>query len=398
MFCSKTTELGKKSSVIREIFEYAKKRKAEIGEEKVFDFSLGNPSIPTPDKFNETLIDLIKTSNPIDLHGYTSAVGDDGARRAIAKNIKERYAFDQDSSLIYMTCGAAASLTVTLKALLEGRDEVILLAPFFPEYQVFVENAGGVAVRVPCDEKTFRPDPEKIRKAITKKTRAIIINSPNNPTGVVFSKEDIQGIALVLEEKSKELEAPIFIISDEPYRALAYDGTDVAYIPLIYKNTIITTSYSKSLSIPGERIGYIAVSPEAVGARDLFYSVCGAGRSMGYVCAPSLFQKAAALCDTLPCDISAYDKNRKLLYNSLSEIGYQCLLPEGAFYLFVKSLEPDAKAFCMKAREEELLLVPSDSFGVEGWVRIAYCTSYEQIERSLSAFKRLYEKYKEKKK
>jgi len=391
MFSQKMYALGAHSSVIRQIFEYSKKRKAEIGDDKVFDFSLGNPSIPAPEKLKETLIDLIKSSDPMELHGYTSAVGDNGARQTIADNIKKNFSFEQDSSLIYMTCGAAASLTITLKALLNQGDEVILLAPYFPEYKVFVENAGGVAVEVLCDTKTFQPDIDAVKKAISEKTRAVIINSPNNPTGAVFSKEKI----IALSETLKNASQPIFIISDEPYRALAYDGIEVPYIPSIYENTVVCTSYSKSLSIPGERIGYIAVSPRAMDAKNLFLGICGAGRSMGYVCAPSLFQKAVALCDSVPADISAYDKNRKLLYSSLSDIGYECVLPEGAFYLFVKSLEKDANAFCEKAKEEELLLVPSDSFGVEGWVRIAYCTSYTQIEKSIPAFKKLYEKYQE---
>ena len=394
MFSENMLELGKKSSVIREIFEYSKKRKAEIGEDKVFDFSLGNPSIPTPDKFNEVLVDLIRNSNPVDLHGYTSAVGDGETRRIIAENIKKKFGFEQNDSLIYMTCGAAASLTVTLKALLHDGDEVITPAPYFPEYKVFVENAGGVLREVLCDGETLQPDVEKIASAITAKTRAIIINSPNNPTGVVFSKEKLTALADLLKNKSDELGAPIYVISDEPYRALVYDGAEVPYIPSLYENTVVCTSYSKSLSVPGERIGYIAVSPKAYMAEDFFYAICGAGRSMGYVCAPSLLQKAVAICDTLPCDVSSYDKNRRLLYNSLTEIGYTCVLPQGAFYLFVKALEPDANAFAMRAREEELLLVPSDSFGIKGWVRIAYCTSYEQIEKSIPAFKKLYESYK----
>ncbi len=387
--------LGKKSSVIREIFEYSKKRKAEIGEDKVFDFSLGNPSIPAPEELKEALISLLQNTDSVTLHGYTSAVGDNTARETIAKNIKEKQGFDQPMSLIYMTCGAAASLTVTIKAIVEAGDEVILLAPYFPEYQVFVKNAGAFPVVVPTTEGTFRPDIERIEKAICEKTRAIIINSPNNPTGVVFSKEDIAALSDLLSRKSREYSHPIVLIADEPYRALAYDGVFVPYIPNYYDNTVVCTSYSKSLSIPGERIGYIAVSPKLEGASDLFAAVCGAGRSMGYVCAPSLFQRAAAMCDTLASDVSAYDKNRKKLYSTLSDIGYTCLLPEGAFYLFVKSLDKSAEAFCERAKKHELLLVPSESFGVDGWVRIAYCVTYEQIEKSLPAFKALYEEYKE---
>ncbi len=390
------TALGKKSSVIREIFEYSKKRKAEIGADKVFDFSLGNPSIPAPEELNKTLISLISESDSVTLHGYTSAVGDNTARQTIAENIEKSQGFKQPWELIYMTCGAAASLTVTIKALVEQGDEIILLAPYFPEYQVFVKNAGAVPVTVLCNEETFRPDIERIEAAITEKTRAIIINSPNNPTGVVFSEDDIKALSELLEKKSREYSRPIVIIADEPYRALAYDGVFVPYIPNYYSNTVVCTSYSKSLSIPGERIGYIAVSPNVLDAQDLFAAICGAGRSMGYVCAPSLFQRAAAMCDSLASDISAYDKNRKTLYNALSEIGYTCLMPEGAFYLFVKSLEDSAEAFCEKAKAHEVLIVPSESFGVEGWVRIAYCVTHEQIEKSIPSFKALYDEYKEK--
>jgi aspartate aminotransferase len=389
-------DMGKHSSVIREIFEYSKKRKAEIGEDKVFDFSLGNPSIPTPEEFNNTLIELIKSSQSADLHGYTSAVGDNDARCAIAENIRAKFGFEQSSDLIYMTCGAAASLTITLKALISDGGEVILLAPYFPEYKVFVENAGGVVKEVLCDPKTLQPDVEKIREAISDKTAAIIINSPNNPTGAVFSEKVIKELSEMLTDINSSREAPIYIISDEPYRALAYDGIKIPYIPCVYPHTVVCTSYSKSLSIPGERIGYIALSPKAHRARDFFFAICGAGRSMGYVCAPSLFQKAIALCDTLPCDISAYDRNRRALYNALCEIGYECIYPQGAFYLFVKALEPDANAFAQRARAEELLIVPSDSFGIEGWVRIAYCTSFEQIEKSIPSFKKLYDSYQEK--
>ncbi len=389
------TELGTKSSVIREIFEYSKKRKAEIGEENVYDFSLGNPSIPAPEKLKEVLISLLNESDSVTLHGYTSAVGDNTARQTIAENIFKSHSFSQPWELIYMTCGAAASLTVTIKALVEEGDEVILLAPYFPEYQVFVKNAGAVPVVVPCKAENFRPDIEKIEKAISERTRAVIINSPNNPTGVVFSEEDIKALSALLSKKSEEISHPIMIIADEPYRALAYDNVFVPFIPNYYDNTVVCTSYSKSLSIPGERIGYIAVSPRVALPKELFAAVCGAGRSMGYVCAPSLFQRAAAKCDSLASDISAYDRNRKTLYNALSEIGYTCLLPEGAFYLFVKSLEESAEAFCERAKKHELLIVPSESFGVEGWVRIAYCVTHEQIEKSIPAFRALYNEYEE---
>ncbi len=382
--------LGKKASVIREIFEYSKRRKAEIGEENVYDFSLGNPSIPAPDAVNEIIAELLK-GDSIALHGYTSAPGDNAVRAKIADNIKSRFGAEANMANIYMTCGAAASLTVSLKALCNSGDEVLLLAPFFPEYSVFAANAGTRGVIVPAAED-FGLNLEGIKNAINEKTAAIIVNSPNNPTGAVISENEVIALAELLCEKSQEIGHPIYLIADEPYRELCYEGT-VPYLPCYYDNTIVCYSYSKSLSLPGERIGYIFVSPKAQDSADIFAAVCGAGRSMGFVCAPSLMQRVALTCDGMCADISKYDRNRRLLYNSLIEMGYEVVKPKGAFYLFVKALEPDANAFYEKAKKHELLLVPSDSFGVEGYVRISYCVSENQIERSLPAFKKLYEEY-----
>ena len=382
--------LGKKASVIREIFEYSKRRKAEIGEENVYDFSLGNPSIPAPDAVNDTIAMLLK-GDSVALHGYTSAPGDNAVRSKIAENIKTRFGVEANMGNIYMTCGAAASLTVSLKALCNAGDEVLLLAPFFPEYSVFTANAGAVGVTVSA-ASDFGLNLEGIKNAITQKTAAIIVNSPNNPTGAVISENEVKALAEILCEKSQEIGHPIYLIADEPYRELCYEGT-VPYLPCYYDNTIVCYSYSKSLSLPGERIGYIFVSPKAQDSADIFAAVCGAGRSMGFVCAPSLMQRVALTCDGMCADISKYDRNRRLLYNGLREMGYEAVEPKGAFYLFVKALEPDANAFYEKAKKHELLLVPSDSFGVEGYVRISYCVSYEQIERSLPAFKKLYEEY-----
>ncbi len=393
MLSEKMLTLGKKSSVIREIFEYSKKRKAEIGADRVFDFSLGNPSIPAPKCVDDAIKNLLLTCDSVDLHGYTSAAGDMETKNIIAENISKRFGFAADANLIYMTCGAAASLTITLKAIIEEGDEVILLAPYFPEYKVFAENAGAHIKTVLCSGEQFSLDLEALEKAINKNTRAIIINSPNNPSGAVLCEGDIKALSQLLNKKQKETGRAVTIIADEPYRELAYDGVFVPYIPNYYDNTIVCYSYSKSLSIPGERIGYIMVSPKSENAGDTFAAVCGAGRSMGYVCAPSLLQRVAKECDGAEPDLSAYDKNRKLLYSSLTEMGYSAVYPEGAFYMFVKSLEPDANAFCSRAKKYELLLVPSDSFGVEGYVRIAYCVSYEQIEASLPAFKKLIDEY-----
>ncbi len=393
MLSQEMLALGKKSSAIREIFEYSKKRKAEIGAENVFDFSLGNPSIPAPRQVEEEIKKLLLTCDSVDLHGYTSAQGDLETRNVIAKNIARRFGFPADAGLIYMTCGAAASLTVSLKAILQPGDEVILLAPYFPEYKVFAENAGASVKVVSCAGPQFGLDLQGLSKAITKTTRAIIINSPNNPTGTVFSEEDIQGLATLLKQKQVEFHRTITLIADEPYRELVYDNTFVPYIPNYYDDTIVCYSYSKALSLPGERIGYILVSPRATNPADTFAAICGAGRSMGYVCAPSLFQKVVKACDGVSPDLTSYDKNRRQLYDSLTKMGYSAVYPQGAFYLFVKALEPDAAAFCEKAKKYELLLVPSDSFGVPGYVRLAYCVSYDQIEKSLPAFQKLIEEY-----
>ncbi|MBQ8202790.1 MAG: pyridoxal phosphate-dependent aminotransferase [Clostridia bacterium] len=387
--------LGKEPSVIRQIFEYSRKRKDEIGADKVFDFSLGNPSIPAPKAVNETITRLVSSLPSTYLHGYTSAQGDMGVRTKIAHNIENRFNCECKAENIYMTCGAAASLTITLKAMVSGNeDEIIILAPYFPEYKVFIANAGAKAVEVKCKADTFSLDIAAIEKAINKNTKGIIINSPNNPSGVVFSKEELEELAGLLEAKQNEYGTEIYIISDEPYRELVYGDKTPTFIPKLYNNTVVCYSYSKSLSLPGERIGYIFVSPLLKDSEDFFAAVCGAGRSLGFVCAPSLLQRVVAECDGTASDIGEYDKNRRLLYNSLTAMGYEAASPDGAFYLFVKSLEADAAAFCERAKKYELLLVPSDSFGVEGYVRIAYCVSYEQTENSLPAFKALYQEYK----
>lgn len=393
MLNEKMAGLGYRRSVIREIFEYGKKRKAEIGEENVFDFSLGNPSVPTPAAVTAALERIIEKTDPVRLHGYTSAQGDMAVRAKIAKSIEKRFGFPANKDLIYMTCGAAASLTVTLNALVNSGDEIIIPAPFFPEYRVFAENAGARVVTVQCREPDFQLDIKQIESAVTEKTKAIIINSPNNPTGAVFSPGIIKALSDMLYRKQAELGTDIYIIADEPYRELSY-GAEVPYIPKYYANTVVCYSYSKSLSLPGERIGYIFIPESAKDCRKLYAAVCGAGRALGFVCAPSLMQYAVAECtDVLP-DISTYKKNRDLLFGALSDYGYKAVQPDGAFYLFVKSPEPDANAFCERAKKYELLLVPSDDFGCEGYVRISYCVTAEQIEKSLPAFKALMKEYK----
>ncbi len=393
MLNEKMTELGKKSSVIREIFEYAKKRKAEIGDDKVFDFSIGNPSIPAPEKFTETLMRLVSEGDPVELHGYTSAPGDMGTRSAIAERITRVFGCPASPANIYMTCGAAASLTITLHAIINEGEEVIAFAPFFPEYKVFVEKAGATLNVVKCREEDFQIDFDAFEAAINKNTKAVIVNSPNNPTGVVFSAETVERLTALLAAKEKELGHEIYIIADEPYRELVYGGVEVPYIPNYYSNTVVCYSYSKSLSVPGERIGYIFVSPKCDMAGDLFAAVCGAGRSLGFVCAPSLLQYAIRECVDETSDVSLYDENRVLLYNALTEMGYTAAKPDGAFYMFVKAPSGDANEFYETAKKHELLLVPSDSFGFPGYVRIAYCLSKTVIENALPAFAELIKEY-----
>ena len=386
--------LGKNGCIIRDIFEYSQQRCAQIGQEKVFDFSLGNPSVPVPAAVDMTMRRLLEEEDPVALHAYTSAPGDMAVRQKLAANITARFGVPADPTLIYMTSGASASLAISLKAITNPGDEVILLAPFFTEYPVFVENAGAVSKIVPCRPGDFELDMEAIAAAINKKTRAILINSPNNPTGVVFSEKSIQALSEMLRKKSAEIGHSITLIADEPYRELVYEETVVPYIPKFYDDTIVCYSYSKSMSLPGERIGYIFVPSTVPEAKDVFAAICGAGRCQGYICAPSLLQKTVAECDGILPDIAAYDRNRALLYEGLKEIGYEVVRPQGAFYLFVKALEDDAVAFYERAKKYELLLVPSDDFGVTGYVRIAYCVTYEQIQRSLPAFRKLYDDYK----
>lgn len=394
MFNEVNVHLGKVRSVIRELFEYGKKRKAEVGEENVFDFSLGNPSVPAPPEVNEQLIKLIKESDSVFLHGYTSAQGDYSVRAAIATDLRARYNADVEADLIYMTCGAAASLCITLHALLNTGDEVITFAPFFPEYSVFVSGAGGKLVPVASDGKTFMPDMAAFRSALSKKTKAVIINSPNNPSGVVYGEDVIKELASILKEHECATGNRVFIISDEPYRELVFAGVKTPFITSYYSDCVVCYSYSKSLSLPGERIGYIAVNARMRDNAELYAAICGAGRSLGYVCAPNLFQQLVARVTGKTSDISVYERNCETLYTALIGYGYTAVKPGGAFYLFVKALEEDASRFAERAKEEELLLVPADSFGVKGYVRIAYCVSPDMLKRSLPAFLRLAEKYK----
>lgn len=394
MFSQEMYGLGSKRSVIREIFEYGNKRKAEIGAENVFDFSLGNPSVPAPDCVNETLCEMLKTENSVSLHGYTSAQGDFSVRKTIAEYINHKHGTSLTADSLYMTVGAAASLSICCRALSLPGDEFITFAPFFTEYRVFVEAAGAKLVVVPANTETFQIDFEKFQDLLNENTKAVIINSPNNPSGVVYSEETICTLCGILQEAEKKYGHPIYLISDEPYREIVYDDVKVPYLMNYYDDTFVCYSYSKSLSLPGERIGYIAVSNKTQEWKSVYAAVCGAGRALGYVCAPSMFQRLAAKCVDKTSDIGIYKKNRDLLYGNLVKFGYHCVKPEGAFYLFVKAMEPDAGAFCEKAKKFELLLVPGDDFGCPGYVRISYCVSTEQIERALPAFEKLAQEYK----
>lgn len=389
----KMLELGSKRSIIREIFEYSKIRGKEIGAENVFDFSLGNPSVEPPKQVNDTIKELCDSQSAMLLHGYTSAQGDLNTRKTISNNINKKFNVNIDENHIYMTCGAAASLTISLKAILKENEEVIVFAPFFTEYRVFVQNAGGKLVVSNPYLENFQIDFFDLESKITKNTRAVIINSPNNPSGVVYNEKTIRKLAELLKKYEEKYGKPIYLISDEPYRELVYDGVFVPYVMNYYNDTIVCYSYSKALSLPGDRIGYVAVSPKCKNDKEVYLSICGAGRSLGYVCAPSLFQQVIAKCDGLVSDITKYAENRKLLYTSLTQFGFKCIKPDGAFYLFVKSPEEDAYKFYEMAKKYEILFVPCDDFGVKGYVRIAYCVDKQRILNSLPAFNKLAKEY-----
>ncbi len=387
-------ELGSKRSAIRELFEYGKQRAAIVGAENVYDFSLGNPTVPAPDCVDETIRRLTEELDCIKLHGYTSAQGDLETRAAIADCLNKTHGTQFDANDFYITMGAAASLSIAFRVLTTSEaDEFIAIAPYFPEYKVFVEAAGAKLQVVPADTKEFQIDFESLETLVNAHTKGIIINSPNNPSGAVYSKETIEKLAELLRKKEAEAGHPIFIICDEPYREIVYDGVEVPFVTKYYHNTLVCYSYSKSLSLPGERIGYILVPQEAYESKALYAAVAGAGRALGYVCAPSMMQKVITECQGETGDVELYKKNRDLLYDGLTKIGYECFKPQGAFYMFVKALEEDANAFCERAKAEDLLIVSGEGFGCPGYVRISYCVDEEMIKRSFGAFERLYGSY-----
>ena len=394
MISQECYELGSKSSVIREIFSFGLKRKAEVGEDKVYDFSLGNPSIPAPPSVKRAILELLE--EPAEsLHAYSPAPGDPKMRAIVADSLNRRFGETFTAENIFMTCGAAASLSICLKALVNPGYEVVTFAPFFTEYRCWVEAMGASLEVVPPSVPDFQVDTDAFERAISAKTKAVIVNTPNNPSGVVYSEETIKKLAAILVRKSEEYGSPIYLITDEPYREIVYDGIQVPYLTKYYDNTLVCYSYSKSLSLPGERIGYIVIPDRIADYEHVSPAIAGAARVLGYVCAPSLFQQVIGKCVDDTGDINAYRHNRDLLMGGLERLGYTCVPPQGAFYLFVKALEPDACAFCERAKKYDLLLVPSDDFGCPGYVRIAYCVSEKTIVNAMPAFEKLMTEYKE---
>ena len=383
--------LGANRSCIRDLFEYGRARAAVVGEENVFDYSLGNPSIPSPAAVDEAVRQILQDTPTLQIHGYTSAVGDFATRQAIADDLNRRYDAGCRGEDFFLGCGAAPELVAVFTALAVPEGELLAIAPYFPEYKPFAQAAGLNFRVVPPDVPEFQIKLDAVEAMLTPHTQAVLINTPNNPSGVVYTRKTLEALGALLTQKSREYGHPIYLISDEPYRELAY-GVEVPFVPLIYPDTVVCYSYSKSLSLPGERIGYIYVPDSAADSRALYAAVAGAARSAGHVCAPSLWQKVIARCAGLRPDLQAYDRNRKALYEGLTAMGYEMAKPDGAFYLFIKAPGGDANAFSEKAKERDLLLVPGDGFGCPGYFRICYCVSYDMIQRSLPVFRALINK------
>lgn len=381
--------LGANRSCIRDLFEYGRARAAVVGEDNIYDYSLGNPSIPSPAAVDQTIREVLADTPSLQIHGYTSAVGDMATRQAIAEDLNDRYDAGVRAENLFITCGAAPGLTAVFRALAVPGAEILAVAPYFPEYKPFAENAGFTFKVIPPDVPDFQIQLDAVEAALTPNTAAIILNSPNNPSGTVYTRQTLTELAALLTRKSEEFGNTIYLVSDEPYRELVYGGVEVPFIPTIYPNTVVCYSYSKSLSLPGERIGYVYVPRQAADSVALYAAVAGAARAMGHVCAPSLWQKVIARCVHLRPDLKAYDRNRRALYDGLTALGYEVANPDGAFYLFVKAPGGDANAFSEKAKEKDLLLVPGDGFGCPGYFRLCYCVSHDMIQRSLPVFAEL---------
>ena len=381
--------LGANRSCIREIFEYGKMRAAVVGAENVFDYSLGNPSIPSPAAVDQAIREILEDTDSLQIHGYTSAVGDFETRRVIAQDLNDRFDAGVQPEDLFIGCGAAPELVTVFRALAVPGAEILAIAPYFPEYKPFVEAAGAVFKVVKPDVRDFQIDLNAVEAMLTEHTAAVIINSPNNPSGVVYTRQTLEKLGALLTQKSEEFGHPIYIVSDEPYRELVYGGVEVPFVPNMYPNTVVCYSYSKSLSLPGERIGYVYVPKQAADSKALYAAIAGAARACGHVCAPSLWQKVIARCAHLRPDLEAYDRNRRALYEGLTAMGYEMAKPDGAFYLFIKAPGGDANAFSEKAKKKDLLVVPGDGFGCPGYFRICYCVSYEMIQRSLPVFGQL---------
>ena len=383
--------LGANRSCIRDLYEYGLKRAAQIGPENVFDYSLGNPSIPAPKEVNDAIRAILADTDSLSVHGYTPAIGDLAAREAIAEDLNQRFSAGVRAEDLFLGCGAAPELVAVFRALAVEGAEILAIAPYFPEYKPFAEEAGLLFKVVPPDVPGFQIDLAALEGMLTEKTAAVIINSPNNPSGTVYTEATVRALAALLTEKEEQFGHPIYIIADEPYRELVYGGVTAPFIPNLYPDTVVCYSYSKSLSLPGERIGYIYVPKQAADHERLLAAIAGASRAAGHVCAPSLWQKVIARCAGLRPDLQAYDRNRKALYEGLQACGYEIAKPDGAFYLFIKAPGGDAVAFSEKAKQKDLLLVPGDGFGCPGWFRICYCVSYDTIVRSLPIFQALME-------
>ena len=389
MINQKAYELGSNRSYIRELFEYGRARAAIVGAENVYDYSLGNPSIPAPKEVDEAIRQILLDTPSLDVHGYTSAVGDLATRQAIADDLNARFDAGVGPEDLFIGCGAAPELVSVFKALAVENAEILAVAPYFPEYKPFAECAGLTFKVVPPDVPDFQIKLDKVEEMLTENTTAIILNSPNNPAGTVYTRKTLEDLADLLTKKAAQFGHPFYIVADEPYRELVYGGVEVPFIPNIYPDTVVCYSFSKSLSLPGERIGYVCVPKQAADHEALYAAVAGAARAAGHVCAPSLLQKVIARCVTLRPDLESYDRNRKALYDGLTAAGYEVAKPDGAFYLFVKAPGGDANAFSEKAKKKDLLVVPGDGFGCPGYFRVCYCVSYEMIQKSLPVFAEL---------